>query len=467
MNRLTPLTRSLNRTPLVMLVTLCPIALAACEVDQTKEIGVYREVIDADLPPKLREFADDSSLSLAEALVMAARENERLSLTGENYLQAVIEKKRVLANFLPTVSLAPAFTKVDVANSAFSPDEYIDLPFRTGYANFNAPRDIAKFDSSKFTIEERRALLLDAKESLLIDTAQAYYEVLRAERQFAVLTNSLAVQEERVRDVSAQQEAGVARPLDVAQAKSQAASTRTLLEQARGDIRNARAALAFLIGAKRVEGKLEDGFDPSEQTPSLDALENAAFEHRKDLAAAVAGVHAARHSVDAAIAQYYPSVTLNLDTFVYRESIPTESIYTAMLSANIPVFTAGRIHADVRTAWSQFRQAKLRESFVRRQIRRDVAVAHAALETSERRIKDLVTEVAAAREAFDQAADLVRFGRATNLERLVAQDELLSAQLRQANEDYTHKVASLSLRRATGDLTVAAGAAPAATQPSR
>lgn len=448
-----------------MIVTLCPMVIAACAVDQDKEVRVYRDVIEEDLPSGPREFSESQRLTLAEALAMAARENERLDLAGENYLQALIDKKRVLANFLPTVSLAPSFTKVDIANSAFSPDEFSDVPFRTGYANFNAPRDIAKFDSSRFTIDERRALLLDAVESLLIDTAQAYYEVLRAERQFAVLTNSLAVQEERVRDVTAQQDAGVARPLDVAQARSQAASTRTSLEQTRGDIHNARAALAFLIGAKHIEGKLADGFDPSAQVPQLEALENSAFEHRKDLVAAIAGVHAARHAVDAAIAQYYPSVTLNLDTFVYRESIPTESIYTAVLSANIPVFTAGRIHADVRTAWSQFRQAKLREAFVRRQIRRDVAVAHAALETSERRVKELVTEVAAAREAFDQAADLVRFGRATNLERLVAQDGLLSAQLRQANEEYNHKVASLALRRATGELTITAGGAPT-TQPA-
>ena len=63
----------------------------------------------------------------------------------------------------------------------------------------------------------------------------------------------------------------------------------------------------------------------------------------------------------AAFSQYYPSVSLNFNAFLYRENFDDASKWTAVLSANLPIFTAGLIHADVRDAWSGLRQAALLE----------------------------------------------------------------------------------------------------------
>ena len=51
--------------------------------------------------------------------------------------------------------------------------------------------------------------------TVLLNVAQVYYQVLRSERSARVLESSLQLQEERVRDVEAQNQVGTARPLAV------------------------------------------------------------------------------------------------------------------------------------------------------------------------------------------------------------------------------------------------------------
>jgi outer membrane protein TolC len=182
-------------------------------------------------------------------------------------------------------------------------------------------------------------------------------------------------------------------------------------------------------------------------------LEHALAE-RQDYIATQDFARASLQSVDVAVGQYYPSVSLNLAYFMYREAVPADSLWSALISANIPIFTWGKIHSDVRSAWSVFRQAKLEESRLRRQIMEQVLTSYENLATSRNKLKDLDTQLKAAQEAFDQASDLVKFGKATNLERLIAQDQLLFAQLQLTSEEFTLKVAYLELERVAGSLNL-------------
>src|SRR4029079_18819267 len=56
------------------------------------------------------EFAAGDLLSLETALTLANVNNERIGIGGEDYLQALIDKDRATASFLPTVSLIPSYS---------------------------------------------------------------------------------------------------------------------------------------------------------------------------------------------------------------------------------------------------------------------------------------------------------------------------------------------------------------------
>ena len=154
----------------------------------------------------------------------------------------------------------------------------------------------------------------------------------------------------------------------------------------------------------------------------------------------------------AAVGQYYPSVTLDVNVFVYREIFPDERTWDGILRANLPIFSAGLIEADVREAWSFYRQAALTESMLRRDVAQQVQLAFQDLQANEARIAELAVQLRAAQQAFNQADQSYNVGLATNLERVAAQDQLLSAQLQLTSAQFDRTLSYLGLARATGEL---------------
>jgi outer membrane protein len=306
--------------------------------------------------------------------------------------------------------------------------------------------------SAEQTIVQQRQLLIDAQATILLEVAQTYYQILRSEQQVLVLQNSLKLQQARLSDAQSRYENHLALALEVAQTEAQVASTEASLTQAQSDVRNGRHTLAFLIDVSEVDGPLIDEVAVPDRILSVDEF-RAAAANRPDLLAAEAAVRAAKYSVDAAIAQYYPSVSINVAGFLYREYFSQASKWDAILVANLPIFSAGIIEADVRQAWSRLRQAALYQSELRRQIDRDVQIAHDNLVTSERLLVSFQQEVKAASDALNQSEQLLHNQLAIPLDVLTAQDTLLTAQLNYTSENFSRTVFYLDLLRITGELT--------------
>ena len=187
--------------------------------------------------------------------------------------------------------------------------------------------------------------------------------------------------------------------------------------------------------------------------PPLPALEKQAQHDRPDILATAAATEVAKRNVEDAIGQYYPSVRLDLTQFLHRESFPPQSRWMSLLEVNVPVFSAGLIEADVRTAWSQLRQAGLRESLIRRQVLEEVRLSHENLSAALGTLERLGTQEQAARDGLGQASEAANAGVGTDLERLVSQDQYLSAQVQVVTQSYAAKIAYLQLLRTTGHLT--------------
>jgi len=449
--------------------------LAGC-VDQKKEVQTYRDILDADLP-KPMPLESGEALTLERALALANADNEQIASQGETYLQSLIAKNRAVAAFLPTVSFQPNFT-IEQAPSGSAFPASAGAPSTSAAAvaassggfvqsgnvlrRFEAPvvgslnlsyYSVPNLKSAEMTVIQQKQLLIDARATILLNVAQTYYQILISEQQVAVLQNSLGLQEARVRDVQGRYEVHLALALEVSQTVSEEAATRVLLTQALSDVRNGRRTLAILIGVSPVDGPLVDEILVPDHLAATPSYVDQALANRQDLLAAQAAVKAARHAVDAAIAEYYPSVTLNVAGFLYRESFTDATKWDAILLANVPIFSAGIIEADVRDAWSRLRQAALFESYLHRQIDQSVQIAYENLVTSGSKLVDLQREVQASSDAYQQSVELERNGLAIPLDVLTAQDRLLNAQLQYTDEAFSRTIFYLDLIRAVGDLT--------------
>jgi outer membrane protein TolC len=227
---------------------------AGCAVDQAAEVALYRQVLDAAVP-RVPDYEPGEALALPRALALANQNNEQLAVRGEDYVQALIQQSRIADSFLPTIAFAPNYTIAErptgslaLSTSGFrragSTVQRFEAPV-TGDVNvFRGFGDVASLHAAEAIVGQRRELLLDLQSSVLVDTAQIYYQVLRSERSVEVLRNSLALQVARLSDVEQQLRNGLATRLSVAQTRAQVDGTRATLVQAEGDVANARVALA-------------------------------------------------------------------------------------------------------------------------------------------------------------------------------------------------------------------------------
>jgi len=94
--------------------------VAGCAVDQKKEVETYQNVLHANLLSNDPAFTLGQPLTLRQALDLANHQNERLAVEGENYLQALIDRKRAAAAFLPTVNIVPTYEFRENANTGSS-----------------------------------------------------------------------------------------------------------------------------------------------------------------------------------------------------------------------------------------------------------------------------------------------------------------------------------------------------------
>jgi len=464
---------------LVPMILAGACAVTGC-VDQQKEIATYRAVIDTTQPAPVKpDYAQGEQLTLEEALTLANRGYEQLDVQGEAYLQSLIDRDRAYSTFLPTVSITPTYSWASVRSGSGNviTGGTNSVGSTRGYTSFQAPvvaqanlfngfRDVAAIRAAYANADQFRNLLLDFQQTVLLETAQAYYQTLLAERSVEVLSNSVKFQDARVDDMRNRLRAGIAQPLDLAQSEATAAATRANLVTAHNQVDTARYTLALMTNANVEKATLVDRLYVPEDLMPIDAAVLDADRSRPDIKADEAAVRVARESVKVAIGEYYPSISLNLDYYLHRDSFPTNLEWSSLLSLNFPVFSAGTIEADVRTAWSKLRQALYTEWLLIRQVEHDVKSAWDTTDSSRRRIIELRTEVAASQEALRQSVQRYTVGLAINLDVLTAQDSLLTSQLDLATEEFNHKIFYLDLLRSLGRLPLPTSPNTLATGPA-
>jgi outer membrane protein len=449
--------------------------MSGCVVDQAKEVKIYRDVLDSK-SKKPEPLKPGETLTLSRALELANADNEQLASQGETYLQALIAKNRAFASFLPTLSFQPNFTAEDApggtepagspgappvseASAAASSGGFqqhghvltrLEAPV-VGTMNFSF-RNVPLYRAAQIAVAQQRQLLLDAQATILLNVAQTYFQAVISTKQVAVLEHSLNLQEARLKNLQGRFKVQLSLALEVSQAEADLSAARVLLDRSVTDVRNGRRTLALLIGAPVVDGPLVDDAVQPDPLPSMQSFVDTAMAHRQDLLAAQDAVKVAKKEVDAAIAEYYPSVSLNVAAYLYREDYADSSKWNGVLSGNLPLFSGGAIRADVRTAWSRLRQAALFESYLRREIDNGVKTAYDNVTTSAIVITELANEVRASRDAYNQSVQMEKSGLALPLDVLTAQDQLLNSELQYANESFTRTILYLDLVRASGDL---------------
>ena len=285
--------------------------------------------------------------------------------------------------------------------------------------------------------------------TITADVANTYLDVLALRERVAIATQNIDAAKRILTITEAKVTNGVSSNLELAQQRAQLAGEEAAIPQLEEQEREARYALAILLG------RAPEGFDVKSvnlnglMTPAVrPGLPAALLERRPDVAEAEAQLYAAHADVDAARAAFLPQIGLSGNiTQLFNPSSLAWSIGASLLQV---IFDGGRL-----TAQSDLQKARETELLV--DYRKAVFSALSDVESSIGQVTALTSqqsllteEVTNAQEAYRISELQYREGVTDLLTVLQTQQTLFNAQDQLVQVKLARLQANVSLYRALG-----------------
>lgn|GEM_PF-1270629 len=421
--------------------------------------------VEAAAPEALSEVRARGEVTLDDAYHLALAVSLRVGQAREAYLSARADLTTARAQVLPYVSLEDTYykqNKVTIGASSGAgltfADQRNEALVRVQQPIFSGLRDIYFARSARDSMLALRHGLDDAGRLLYRDTAVLFYDSLASDARVKTLQDQVTVERERLREIDARREVGLARRTEVLLAQSQLGDDESLLTSAINDSLVARQRLALLAGVP-VDLPLHDdvaigeGPDPKDTDAAVETLVREARENRADLKQAGGEIDAAKSRVSAARGGYFPTVGLNAAWILDRDNFSEfneKTDWFAEVDFRLPVFDGGRTRASVARARSDQRSAEIAREDLEWQIRLEINDRWLGLQSGLALIKTIETRLAYTDENYRLIQEEYRAGLATNLEVIAAQNQFLSARLDLDRQSFQNKLEWIGLRVAQG-----------------
>ena len=133
----------------------------------------------------------------------------------------------------------------------------------------------------------------------------------------------------------------------------------------------------------------------------------------------------------------------------------THGVFTVSGSVNLPLFTGGRIRADVEQAEATLHQRQAELADQRGRVEQEVRTALIELETSEGQLQLAAANRDYAAETLRESRDRFNLGVANTVEVVQAQEQVAGAEADYVSSLFALDVARLSLSRAAGEAEAA------------
>ena len=408
-----------------------------------------------------------------EALVARAVENNLdLKIAAARVHEARAARGIAASRALPEVDASatylraqrsdeiPPFKSADGTRSPFGPRTQ-----DTFEAGFDASWEIDVFGGVRRDKEAALAQTQAAEESqrdvlvtVIADVARTYVELRGTQRRLEILDATVASQRD-TRDLARSRfEAGLGSELDVTRADgllSATVSERPELERlAREDVE----ALRVLLGGG--SGPLLSELDTPESLPPVPpeiphTLPSELLSRRPDLRRAERELAAATARIGVATADLFPRFSIvgtfgRLSEDVGDLSSGSSQLWTIRSTVRWPIFTGGRLRANVRVQEARQEQALREYEKAMLVAVEEVENALSAQIRERRRQADLGASVDANRRSLDLATDRYTGGVESFLSVLDAQRSLYAAQDLLAQSETIAAVRLIALYKALG-----------------
>ncbi len=308
-------------------------------------------------------FGDPTLAALEE---QARGANQDLRIAVARVTEARATARITESEFFPTTTLDPSFEASRASANGPTPDtprhstDY-SVPLDLTYEVDLWGRVRRSFESATAEAHASENDYGVVALTLAADVAAQYFAIRSLDAQSATLAESVGVFTDQLRVVDARYRAGIVSELDVAQAKTQLATTVARQADVRRQRGEAEHALAVLCGRPAPEFALEPQ-TLAVAPPEIPAgVPSELLEHRPDILEAEQRLVAANAEVGVADALFFPQLRLTgaagLESVDSGDLLQWESrMWSAGPSVSVPVFEGGRLRANLAGAQARYDQ---------------------------------------------------------------------------------------------------------------
>lgn len=407
-------------------------------------------------------------LTLDQAVALALKQNPTAQIAILTAAQSEQDKNIALAGLLPQASarISDEAQKVNILAQFGGRSPFPGFPKTIGpYQFFSAGPSVSqpvfdltlwqRYQAARNTADASKANSLSTREQVILLTVSQYIGTLRAVANVQASQSRVDLAQALYDQAADLQKEGVGTGIDTLRANVELQNEKQRLLEAQNDRETLLYGLSRLLNLDpRQKIELADALNFSDTPqPEVEASIEAALADRQEWKALSSQIKAAEGQKRASQAERLPSVRFD-GTFAYvgtsgNTTLPT---YTYQGSVNVPLFTGGRIRAEVVRADLEIRKLEEQRADLRNQIALDVKTALLNLDSARSEVQVANLGVQLSKEEVSQARDRFNAGVANNIEVIQAQDSLSRANDNQIAALYRFNQARADYARSIGQM---------------
>lgn len=302
-----------------------------------------------------------------------------------------------------------------------------------------------------------RANLADTEQNVLLETAQAHLDVVRAQAGLELNRANIQVLRRQLAAAEAGYQRQMSTQTDMAQARARLANAQAELRQAEEALDSARGRYATMVGEPPAGLVFPDDM-PS--LPPRDEVLGQSENANPKVQTARFAIEAARAAVDSSEASVRPTVSFEAsDSYQTHTSSTIHDIraQTFGVVVRMPLYQSGAEYNRIQARKQELGQRRLLLDAARRAARQTALEAWNALEAARARVESFDASVQANQIAQQGvSAEYLRLGSRTLLDVLNAEQELFQARINLVGARRDEAVALYRVMAAMGRMTAEA-----------
>ncbi|HWY08000.1 MAG TPA: TolC family protein [Candidatus Acidoferrales bacterium] len=412
---------------------------------------------------------DTFKLTLEQAVALAIKQNPTQQIAVLNAAESIQDKNISRSDLLPQAN----FSVADSANRENVKAQFggklppgFPFPGHIGpYQIFSAGPTFGtnifdltlwkRYQETRSNVDVSKANSLSTREQVILLVVSQYIGTLRAVANVEASRSRVELAQALYDQAADLQKEGVGTGIDTLRANVELQNEKQRLIEAENDREASLYGLSKLLNLDpRQKIELADslGFFDTPQ-PEVEASIDDALSTRQEWKAIQAQQNSAKLEKQASQSQRLPSLRFDGNWAYYgstsNSGIPT---YQYQASVNMPLFTGGRIRAEVVKADLELQKIDQQKADLRNQIALDVKTSLLNLQSARSEVQVANLGVQLAKEEVDQARDRFKAGVANNIEVISAQDSLSRANDNQIAALYRFNQARADFARAVGQM---------------